>query len=143
MEVILGKKAGFCPGTTNAIGKAQRYLKNNSNMYCLGEIVHNRQVVDRLKKDGIRFIETIEEIPDGSELIIRAHGVQKEIYQKAKERNISLFDLTCPKIVEIRKIVKQYEEKGYYMLIMGEHNHPETVAMSTFCGEHRRSHRRY
>ena len=97
MEIIIGTTAGFCYGVKRAVDGAKEELNINEKVYCLGEIVHNKQVVEELENDGITFINNIEEAK--GKTIIRAHGVEKDIYEKAKKLNIVLVDCTCPNVL--------------------------------------------
>ena len=86
MEIIVGKTAGFCYGVKKAVESAENEINNSEEqVYCLGEIVHNKQVVNELKEKGIKFVENIDEA--SIKTIIRAHGIQKEVYEKAKQKN--------------------------------------------------------
>ena len=127
MEVILGKTAGFCFGITNAVTKAEDELRKNKKTYCLGELANNTQVMDKLKNSGLIVIQSIAEALRDSTVIIRAHGEPPETYIKAKEKNINLIDLTCPKVLKIHRMIKEYVEKGYFIIITGDENHPETI----------------
>ena len=134
MEIIIGKTSGFCYGVKNAVDKANEELDNSSeNIYCLGELVHNKQVTNKLQNKGLIFIENIDEA--NGKTIVTAHGIKKEIYQKAKELNIELKDLTCPKVLKIHDTVEQYSENGYYIFLVGKADHPETIGTYSFCGE--------
>lgn len=138
MEVILGKMAGFCPGVTNAVVKTQKYLDNiekKQSVYCLGELVHNEQVLDGLNKKGLKIIQNIEDAPDNIDLIIRAHGIPKRTYEIAQSKNIKIIDLTCPKVLNIHKQAQEYKDKGYYIFLISEKRHPETIGTYSFCGE--------
>lgn len=134
MEIIIGKTSGFCYGVKNAVDKANEELDNSSeNVYCLGELVHNKQVTNKLQNKGLIFIEDINKA--NGKTIIRAHGIKKEIYQKAKELNIELKDLTCAKVLKIHETVEQYSENGYYIFLVGKADHPETIGTYSFSGE--------
>ena len=134
MEIIIGKTSGFCGGVQNVVTKTEKKLdEEKKTIYCLGEIVHNRQVIEKLEKKGLKIVENIEDVKD--EAIIRAHGVPKEIYTKAEEKGINLIDLTCPKVLQIHKIAQQYAEKNYYIILIGVKNHPESEGTISFCGE--------
>ncbi len=135
MEIIVGKTAGFCGGVYNAVKKATEYKANKGNVYCLGELVHNKQVVDKLKDKGIKFIEDLNEVSGGSTVIIRAHGIAKEIYEEAKKKNIELYDLTCPKVLQIHEQVKKYLEEDYFIVLIAHKTHPEVIGTSSFCGD--------
>lgn len=133
MEIILGKNAGFCYGVKTAVSKAEENLKQYKSLYCLGELVHNGEVIRKLEKLGLKVVENLED--SSSKIVIRAHGIAKEVYDKAQKINIELLDYTCPKVLNIHRIADEYAQKGYYIFLMGEKNHPETVGNISFCGE--------
>lgn len=134
MEIIIGKTSGFCAGVLNAVTKTEKELdKENGKIYCLGELVHNRQVVEKLEAKGLETIENIERAQ--RKAIIRAHGVPKNVYENAKQRGIELVDLTCPKVLQIHNIAEEYAKKGYYIILVGVENHPEVIGTISFCGE--------
>ena len=134
MEIIVGKTAGFCYGVKNAVDKATEELQKSKNVCCLGEIVHNGKVVKELENKGMAFIDNLNENADGNKTIIRAHGIPKEIYEEAEQRAIPLVDLTCPKVLKIHKIVSEYAGRGYYIFLVGNKVHPETLGTASFCG---------
>lgn len=132
MEILVGKTAGFCYGVKRAVDGAKNEIKEtNTPIYCLGEIVHNKQVIEELEKNGITFIENIEEAK--GKTIIRAHGVPEEIYNKAERINIELKDYTCPNVLKIHKIAEEYSKKGYYVFLCGNKNHPENIGTISYC----------
>lgn len=137
MEVIVGKTAGFCYGVERAVEGAKKEIKNsNKKIYCLGEIVHNKEVVKDLEVRGIKFIETPDGIREkGSLTIIRAHGIPKQTYIICKEKDIEIVDYTCPKVLKIHDIAKEYNEKGYYIVLVGSKEHPENIGTISFCGD--------
>lgn len=137
MEIIVGKSSGFCYGVKRAVESAEKDAsKVKENIYCLGEIVHNSDVVNSLSQKGIIFVENIDEIPKDSTVIIRAHGVTKSIYEKAKEKNIEIRDYTCPNVLKIHKIAQEYADKGYFIVLLGSRKHPENIGTVSYCGEH-------
>ena len=135
MEVILGKSAGFCYGVKRAVDGAKHELKKakGNTIYCLGEIVHNKQVIKDLEEKGLVFIENINE--SKGETIVRAHGIKKEIYRLAKKLKINLKDFTCPNVLKIHKIAEEHAKKGYYIFLCGNKNHPENIGTLSFCGD--------
>ena len=135
MEIIVGKTAGFCYGVNRAVEGSKKIFKESKegNIYCLGEIVHNKTVVDELKKEGIKFINKIEEAKGTT--IIRAHGVPKEIYKEAENKKIELKDYTCPNVLKIHEIAKKYAEEGYFILLCGNKEHPENIGTISYCGK--------
>lgn len=134
MEIIVGKTAGFCYGVKNAVDKATEELEKSKDVCCLGEIVHNSKVVKELEDNGMKFIENLSENTEKSKTIIRAHGVPMSIYEEAEEKGIELVDLTCPKVLKIHKIVSEYADKDYFIFLIGNKVHPETLGTASFCG---------
>ncbi len=133
MEIVLGKTAGFCYGVRNAVQKAEEKLKKHKNVSCLGELVHNGQVIRKLEKLGLKIVERVED--SNNKVIIRAHGIAKEIYHKAKKLDIEIFDFTCPNVLKIHKIADEHASKGYYIFLIGGKNHPESLGTISFCGK--------
>ena len=133
MNIIIGKTSGFCAGVKHTITKAEDALKNNDTIDCLGEIIHNKQVISDLESKGLRIIDSIDEAKN--KVLIRAHGVSKDIYKLAKDKNIELIDLTCPKVLAIHKQVEEFSNNGYFIFLFGIKNHPETIGTFSFCGE--------
>lgn len=133
MEIIIGKTAGFCFGVSNAVNKTEELLKTQKNIFCLGELVHNKQVTGDLISKGLTIINNIEEAKQN--VIIRAHGVTKETYDKAKDLNLEVLDLTCPKVLKIHNIVEEYSNKGYYIFLIGQKEHPEVIGTISYCGK--------
>lgn len=134
MEIILGKRSGFCYGVQNAVERAEAEVTNSKEtIYCLGELVHNKTVTSNLENKGLVFIENLEQAK--GKTIIRAHGIKKEVYEDAKKRNIELIDLTCPNVLKIHDLANEYSKKGYYILLVGKKGHPETIGTISFCGK--------
>ena len=131
MEIVIGEYAGFCYGVERAVETAKQETLSGS-IFCLGEIVHNQNVIDSLEKIGVKFIDNIDEAKE--KLLIRAHGIQKQIYEKAKERNIELIDATCPSVLKIHNIAEEYSNKGYYIILTGKKDHPEVIGIESYCG---------
>lgn len=137
MEIIIGKTAGFCYGVKRAVeGSIEEIKKQKDPIYCLGELVHNNEVIKDLEKQGLKFIENIEEVKDNkARVIVRTHGIEKEIYQNAQEKGIELLDYTCPNVLKIHKIAEEYQKKEYYIFLVGVTGHPETIATMSYCGK--------
>ena len=136
MEIIIGKNAGFCYGVEKAVETTKLELEKYGNIFCLGELVHNSRVVKQLEESGLKTIEDIEETESNvsNNVIIRAHGVSKQTYEKAKKLNINLIDLTCPNVLKIHKIVEEYANNNYFIIIIGSKKHPETIGSFGFAG---------
>lgn len=135
MEVILGKKAGFCPGVRNTVIKAKKNLEKKGKIYCLGQLIHNPFVVKKLEEKGLIVVENILDVPNGADLIVRAHGIPKKTYEDIEAKHINLIDLTCPKVLNIHKKIAEYRDLGYYIIYIGEKRHPETIGSISFAGE--------
>ena len=127
MELIVAKLCGFCAGVSHTIKKAKEILENsNENIYCLGEIIHNESVIKSLEDQGMITVNSLDEIPDNSKVIFRAHGEAKEIYEKAASKNLEVIDLTCGKVRIIHNKVEKAATDSF-IIIIGKKNHPETI----------------
>ncbi len=135
MEVIIGKTAGFCYGVKRAVDGAKKELKKNKTLCGLGEIVHNQEVVKELENLGMQFVDNIEDAK--GKTIIRAHGIPKQIYETAKEKQVELIDYTCPKVLKIHQIAEGYANKGYYIFLLGNKKHPEIIGTLSYCGQNK------
>ena len=134
MNVIVGKNSGFCSGVKYTITRAERELEKEKNgLDCLGEIIHNNQVIVALSEKGLRTIDSIENAKN--KVIIRAHGVSKDVYNYAKEHGIELIDLTCPNVLKIHDQVQKYSNDRYFVFLLGIKNHPETIGTYSFCSK--------
>ena len=133
MEVIVGKSAGFCGGVFNSVSKTEKLLDENDKLYCLGELVHNQQVVDKLSGKGLKIIDSINNIHN-EKVIVRAHGIPQEVYDTAKKNNIELIDLTCPKVLKIHDIAKEYVKDNYFIVLIAKKVHPEAIGTISYCG---------
>lgn len=134
MEVIVGKTSGFCFGVDNAVKGAQKVIKDNGSVYCLGEIIHNEQVIKSLEDYGMITVDNLNDIPEGEKVIFRAHGEAKKVYEMAEKKNLKIFDFTCPKVKAIHMKV-QREKENSFIIIIGKKNHPEIIGTKGFAGE--------
>lgn len=132
MEIILGKTAGFCYGVKRAVEGAKNELNNEEKVNCLGEIVHNKQVIKQLEERGMSFIDNINQAEN--KVIIRAHGVPKDVYIYAQHEQIDVKDYTCPNVLKIHEIVEKYSNNGYYIFLCGSEHHPENIGTVSYCG---------
>lgn len=134
MEIIVGKTAGFCYGVERAVeGATAEINKAKEAVYCLGEIVHNRQVIEKLENLGIKCVETIQEAK--GTVLIRAHGIPKEVYDMAEEMNIKIQDFTCPNVLKVHKIAERFSKEGYFIFLLGAKSHPENIGTMSHCGK--------
>lgn len=135
MNIVVGKLAGFCGGVINSVSKTDKLLEDGIKTYCLGELVHNKQVVDKLKDKGLVFIDTLEEVEDGSRVIIRAHGVTKETYELSKKKKLEIIDLTCPNVLRIHEKAIKLVEDDFFIVLIAQKDHPEAIGTISFCGK--------
>ncbi|MDP2907436.1 MAG: 4-hydroxy-3-methylbut-2-enyl diphosphate reductase [Nanoarchaeota archaeon] len=127
MKVYLAEHAGFCFGVKRAIDLATKLI-GQENVYTLGPLIHNPQVIEGMEKNGIRCIEDLTEIPEGK-IIIRAHGVPLQTIQKAKQKGLEVIDATCPYVKKVHNITKKLQNQGYQVIIFGEKEHPEVIGV--------------
>ena len=126
MKVALANPRGFCAGVERAIEIVERALeKHGAPIYVRHEVVHNRFVVDDLRKKGAIFVDELDEIPEQSTVIFSAHGVSQSVWQQAHERNLNIFDATCPLVTKVHVEVRQYRKLGLEIILIGHHGHPE------------------
>lgn len=130
MKVILAKNSGFCMGVRRAVETAKKIY--GQGVYILGEIIHNESVTDEIKRLGTKIIDSPDEVDNGT-VIIRSHGVGKNVYDKLEAKGIKIIDCTCPFVLKIHNIVKKYHAEGYRIIITGEKDHPEVVGINGWC----------
>lgn len=128
MEITVAKSAGFCFGVQRAVDSVYKELEENSGkIYTFGPIIHNEQVVEDLNKKGIKVIDTVEQLKEIKEgtVVIRSHGVAKEIYDILEQQKLKIVDATCPFVKKIHNIVLDESNNGKTIIIIGNDNHPE------------------
>lgn len=135
MEVTVAKSAGFCFGVKRAVDMVYAEAENHEKVYTLGPIIHNEMVVADLEKKGVYAIEKPEEIPEGEDatVIIRSHGITKQVYDALEKRNVRIVDATCPFVKKIHNIVQEKKKEGYEILVVGSASHPEVQGICGWC----------
>lgn len=134
MEIIVAPHAGFCFGVKRAIEIAEKTVSgNNGPVYTYGPIIHNRQVVDKLQKQGINKIDAIAD-GDAGHLIIRSHGVSPEIMAEATRHGYQVVDATCPFVGKAQRLAQQLEQQGYQVVVVGDREHPEVKGIVGWTG---------
>ncbi|MEQ9453530.1 MAG: 4-hydroxy-3-methylbut-2-enyl diphosphate reductase [Phycisphaeraceae bacterium] len=128
MKIMLANPRGFCAGVNMAIQTVEEALKLVGRpLYVYHEIVHNRHVVDRFVKQGVVFVDEIDEVPASSTVIFSAHGVSPEVRRRAKERGCTMIDATCPLVTKVHMEAVRYARQGYRILLVGHAGHDEVV----------------
>ena len=129
IKILLASPRGFCAGVVRAIDIVEKALeKYGSPVYVRHEIVHNKHVVDDLKKKGAIFVEELDEIKDTSRpVIFSAHGVPKVVPQEAKNKKIFYVDATCPLVTKVHREAERHDKNGYKIILIGHKNHPEVI----------------
>jgi len=147
MKVIVAENCGFCLGVRNAISMAEKILARKNDVgsgpvYSLGPIIHNKDVVKRLAKAGLKTVNSVEQIrsvrsprdslrrtPNGGTVIIRSHGAAPKQIAKLKEKGVNIVDATCVLVKRVQQIAKELGKSGYKVVVIGDENHPEVHAV--------------
>jgi 4-hydroxy-3-methylbut-2-enyl diphosphate reductase len=126
MEVLLAQPRGFCAGVDRAIEIVEKALeKYGAPVFVLHEIVHNKHVLEDLRARGVRFVDSLEEVPEGSVTIFSAHGVAAEVVAKGNLRRLRVIDATCPLVTKVHDQAQRYEHSGREVILVGHPGHPE------------------
>lgn len=133
MQIELAKTAGFCFGVNRAVKMLERLVDEGKKVCTLGPIIHNPVVIDELSEKGVRIVSAPDEVPEGYEVVIRAHGVTKEVVEALDCRNITYTDATCPYVLKIHRIIKENSTDENIVLIAGDENHPEVCGFRSHC----------
>lgn len=131
-KVILAQPRGFCAGVEMAVETVERALKKyGAPLYVFHEIVHNRYVVQEFSRRGVKFVQSLDEVPSGARLIFSAHGVSPAIWEEAKKRRLqAIIDATCPLVEKVHREVRRFAAQGYWILLVGHRDHDEIMGTS-------------
>ncbi len=130
MKITVAKDAGYCFGVRDAVNMAYDSAEEFGNVYMLGDIVHNEQVVEDLENVGTKVVESLDDVPKDSPILFRAHGTVNELWDEAKSKKMNIIDATCPLVHEIHHEVKKLAKDGRKIIIIGDHGHDEVVAIA-------------
>ena len=137
MELVRAKSAGFCMGVSLALNKLDEIIEKKDiegDIYILGSIIHNPQVVAEYAAKGVITAESPEDIPSGSIVVIRAHGITKQVQQSLSQRGIHVIDATCPKVKDACLLIEENTVEGRVLLLFGEEAHPEVKCLLSYAG---------
>ena len=133
MNVRLAESAGFCFGVDRAVRMTEEALEASRDCWCLGELIHNRDVVDALSAKGLHVAQSASDVPAGASVIIRSHGVSRVERQTLEDKGCRLIDATCPKVSRIHRIVEKAAEEDRQVVVFGEPSHPEVQGICGWC----------
>lgn len=125
MQLILSKHSGFCAGVKRAVSLAEAAAAKDGKAYTVGRLIHNAEAVADLEKCGVIAVNNASDVPEGAVAVIRSHGAPPSDYEALTARGVRIVDATCPSVAAIHNKVSRYSEMGYYIIIVGEANHPE------------------
>ena len=128
MKVKVAEKCGFCHGVENAISLAEKVLEKGTTVYSLGPIIHNKDIVRKLAKKGLKTVSSISQIGKGT-VLIRSHGLAPKQITQIKKMGLKIVDATCVLVKRLQEIAKQLEKGGYKVVIIGDKNHPEVQSV--------------
>ena len=134
MKLYVAKNAGFCFGVDRAVRLTEENLRQ-SECYCIGELIHNRNAVGALEALGLHTVTAADQIPEGARVIIRSHGISEKELSALTQRGCVIVDATCPKVAKIHRIVRKASDNGRKIIILGEENHPEVQGIRGWCSE--------
>ena len=131
MEITVAQDAGYCFGVRDAVQLAYEATEQYGQVYMLGDIVHNEQVVRDLAAVGAKVVETLDDVPDGAPVLFRAHGTSTDIWDQARQKKIVVIDATCPLVRDIHEEVRRTSADGRQVIIIGDHGHDEVVGIAS------------
>lgn len=130
MKIIVAKDAGYCFGVRDAVNLAHKTAREFGEVYMLGHIVHNENVVKDLEQAGASVVDSLSEVSNGKPILFRAHGTEPHILETAYKNNMNVIDATCPLVTEIHEEVRKLEEEGRQIIIIGDHEHDEIIGIA-------------
>ena len=131
MKLLIAKDSGYCFGVRDAVELAYKTAEESGDVFMLGNIVHNENVVNDLDKIGAKVVRTLDKVPDGKSILFRAHGTTTDVWKKAKNMGMNIIDATCPLVKEIHNEVKALDSEGRCIIIIGDHGHDEVVGIAS------------
>ena len=136
MQVFIAEPCGFCYGVKRAVEMARGECGKEGNPATLGPLIHNPQLIDELAQKGVGCKDSLDDFANGDTVIFRSHGVGPEIYEKAEAKDLKICDATCPHVRAAQLKAKKLADEGYFVIIIGEKNHPEVKSISAWAGKH-------
>ena len=131
MKLIIAKDAGYCFGVRDAVNLAYETANQDGDLYMLGHIVHNENVVKELDDAGAKVVRKLKDVPDGKPIMFRAHGTATTVWGVAQKKDMNIVDATCPLVKEIHDEVIKLEKEGRQIIIIGDHGHDEVIGIAS------------
>ena len=125
MKILLAKDAGYCFGVRDAVSLAYETAEKEGEVFMLGDIVHNENVVEELEETGVKVVNSLDKVPDNKPILFRAHGTVPDVWKESKMREMEVVDATCPLVTEIHEEVKKLHSENRKIIIIGDHGHDE------------------
>ncbi len=130
-KLIVAKNTGFCFGVRRTVQTAENLLKKYGVLYSIGDIVHNPAVMRDLESKGLRVVKSAQEVSEGP-FIVRSHGIGRYTMDNLKKKGVEIYDATCPFLKKIHSLIKKLDRKKYLIIIVGDENHPEVIAIKEY-----------
>ncbi len=134
MKIIVTKSAGFCFGVKKTVEMALQEATKGEEIYTLGPIIHNPQVVSHLETKNIHAMESVKDLSEGKTVIIRTHGATLEDMKELEKKQVNLIDGTCPFVIRSQRMARRLSEQGYFVAIVGDEKHPEIKGVKSRAG---------
>ena len=132
-EVRIARRTGFCYGVREAIDKAKESAAAGKRTHTLGQVVHNEGVIAQLQAQGIETVDTLDQVDEGTAVVIRAHGVRPDVLERAEGRGLDVIDGTCTWVIQEQREITRLVEEGYSIVLLGTPRHPEVVGLLGFA----------
>ena len=132
-EVRIARRTGFCYGVREAIDKAKVSASAGKQTSTLGQVVHNEGVIRQLQEAGVRSVDTLDDVNGGAAVVIRAHGVKPEVFERAEARGLEVIDGTCTWVIQEQRQLQELVDGGYTIVLLGTPKHPEVVGLLGFA----------
>ncbi len=131
-SISIAKNSGFCFGVKRAIKITLEAAEQYKKIQTIGPLIHNPQMVEKLKANGVNYVSSIDNVKSDSTVIIRSHGITKGAYKDLSDKKVKIIDATCPYVAKTQQFCKELSENGFQVVILGDRNHPEVVALESF-----------
>ena len=133
MEIIIAKNAGFCFGVKRAVDMVEKALEQGEKVYCLGSLIHNQQVIEKLEQKGLVTLNSVEDVPAGAKFVVRSHGIAPELMEQIKIKGGIILDATCPFVRRAQLVAEKIYRDGLDVVICGDPKHAEVMGINAWA----------